>query len=1056
MIYMKKTVELLDRCRSKSATGKLFMMIMGLLVQCILLTQTLSAQNLSVTGQILNHEGNPIPFASILVVGASGGVQSDENGKFVLTVPSSAILSISASGYISQEINLDGRTNLVVTLQPQSALEQVVVVGYGTQRRKDVTGSIVSVDERVIREVPAASLDKALQGRISGVQIQAASNQPGGATQIRIRGIRSISGSNDPFIVLDGIPFEGNLNDINSEDISSLDVLKDASATAIYGSRGANGVILITTKRGRSGKPSITYSGYHGIGKAFNLFPVFDATEYQAMRNTSTWGQGYLPAEIDGMANGTNTNWQKEMYQNANRSDHNISVAGGSNGTTYSLGAGYFNETTLMPGESFKRITARATLDIKLSDRAKVGLTSLTNYSLVEGSQFVSGAAMFSLLAITPLTTPRNPDGTINTIPWGNLDDVNGSSRYSPLYLKENQDTWVDQNRRIRNFTTIYGEYEIIKGFKYRINAGVNIAQSRIATFVPADEFPIAPSYFRPAQGNQASVNNSEALSYTIENLLYYDKKVGDHRFNFTGLYSTQKDQSNNTYIRKDSIDANFVKWYNLAMSQPVSSLNTLLGGNETSSGLISYMARLNYVFRDKYMLTATVRRDGSSRLAEGNKWFTYPAVSLGWNISDEDFMMNFGWINSLKLRAGYGVTSNQAVAPYSSLGRVSNSSGTNTIISYNWGQDQIVTGYSLTSLPNTALKWEFSQNYNLGIDFSLLNNRLSGSIDVYKVYTDNILYSVTLPVTSGVAGGYTTNVGEMSNKGIEIMLSSVNIENPKGFSWYTDFNIYSNKNRIEYLSANVERDIANQLHKGYSMTAIYDYNKLGIWQTHEAAEAAIYNSIPGQLKLEDVNKDGVINEADRKVIGDGDAKWQGGLTNRFTFKGFDLGIVLTGRFGGKLVSMIHQPNAGYLTAMDGRRNQLKVDYWTPDNPSNWFPAPQTSISPVSDAWRTLGYYDASYVKLRNISLGYTFSKGVVDYLKVQSIRLYFNADNLAVLYSPFYKQTEIDPEGTGTGYQGVGSNYNLRNNNNGNGFVTIGLTTPSRKTFTLGAVVKF
>lgn len=1051
---MKKTVELLNYCRGKLAINKRYLVIV-LLMQSFLLTQTLSAQNITVTGQVLSQDRGAISFASIVVKGATGGVQSDENGWFSITVAPNAILTFSAAGYASQDINVENKTTLSVTLQLQSSLDEVVVVGYGTQRKKDVTGSIVSVDEKIIREVPAASLDKALQGRVPGMQIQTASNQPGGATQIRIRGVRSISGSNDPFIVLDGIPFEGNLNDINSEDIASLDVLKDASATAIYGSRGANGVILISTKRGKTGKPSITYNGYHGIGKAFNLFPVFDATEYQAMRNASTWGQGYLANEIQGIADGTNTNWQEEMYQNANRSDHNISIAGGNNGTNYSLGAGYFNETTLMPGESFKRFTARATLDIKLSNKAKVGLTSLTNYSITEGSQFVSGAAMFSLLAITPLTRPYNPDGSINTIPWGNLDDVNGSSRYSPVYLKNNNN-WVDENRRIRNFTTLYGEYEIIKGLKYRINAGVNIAQSRIATFVPADEFPTAPSYFRPAQGNQASVNNSESLSYTIENLLYYDKTIGEHRFGFTGLYSTQKDQNNNTYIRKDSIDANFVKWYNLSMSQPVSSLNTLLGGNEFASGLISYMARLNYAFKDRYLLTATIRRDGSSRLAKGNQWFTYPAISLGWNISDEDFMLKYHWINNLKLRAGYGITSNQAVAPYSSLGRVSNSSGNNTVISYNWGQDQIVTGYSLTTLPNRTLEWEFSTNYNVGVDFTILDNRLSGSIDYYSVYTDNILYSVTLPVTSGVAGGYTTNVGEMSNKGIEISLSSQNIVNKNGFSWYTDFNIFSNKNRIEYLSANVERDIANQLHKGYSMTAIYDYNKLGIWQLHEANEAAAYGSIPGQLKLEDVNKDGVINEQDRKVLGDGDAKWQGGLTNRFTYKGFDLGIVLTGRFGGTLVSMIHQPNAGYITAMDGRRNQLKVDYWTPNNPSNWFPAPQTQISPVSDAWRTLGYYDASYVKLRNISLGYTFSKGIVNYLKAESIRLYVNADNLGVLYSPFFKQTGVDPEGTGTGYQGVGSNYNLRNNNQGNGFVTIGLTTPSRKTFTFGAIVKF
>ncbi len=1053
---MKKTVELTSYWNKQRFPAKPLLIIFTLLLQCTLFTQSVVAQNIEVSGRVVTASGEPVPFASVVVSGASGGVQSDESGYFKINVAPDASLVFSAVGYASQTVAVAGKTELYVVLQDQSDLEQVVVVGYGTQRKRDVTGSIVSVDERTIREVPAASLDRALQGRVAGVQILSTSNQPGGGTQIRIRGIRSITGSNDPLIILDGIPYDGNLNDINTEDIASLDVLKDASATAIYGSRGANGVVLISTKRGKAGSASVSYNGYYGIGTAFNEYPVFNAAEYQAMRNASTWSGGYLPDEIQGIADGTNTNWQKLMYKNANRIDQNLSVSGGSNGTNYSIGAGYFKEDALLPGESFERYTVRAALDIKINDRAKIGITSLNNLTYVKGSQFVSGASMFQLLALTPLTKPYNADGSINTIPWGNLDDVNGGTRYSPLYLYENEGSWVDQTRRFRNFTTLYVEYEFLRGLKYRFNAGVNFSQSRGATFIPGDNFPFEPSYFRPDQGNRASVNNSETISYTLENLLLYDKNFGQHRFNFTGLFSVQEDQFANTYIRKDSVDANFVQWYNLAMSTPVSSTNTLLGGGESRSALASFMGRLNYAFGDKYLLTATIRHDGSSRLATGNKWFTYYAFSGGWNIMEEDFMRDILFFDNLKLRAGWGITSNQAVTPYSSLGLVNNSSGDNTTITYNWGQDHIVTGYNMVALPNPDLGWEFTKTTNIGVDFSILNNRLSGSIDYYNAYTDRILYQISLPVTSGIAGRYMKNVGEMSNKGWEFNFSSVNIDNPKGISWYTDLNLFRNVNRIEFLSADIEREIASQLHRGYSMTAIFDYNKQGIWQLHEAEEAARYGAMPGQLKLEDVNRDGVITEADRKVIGDGDAKWQGGITNRFTYKGFDLAFVITARFGGLLVSTLHQPNANYLTPLDGRRNALKVDYWTPNNPTNWFPAPQTQISGVSDAWRTLGYYDASYAKLRNISLGYTFNSSVLNYLKIQSLRVYFNADNLAVLYSPFYKQTGVDPEGTGLGYQGVGSNTNLRSNASGNGFVTIGLATPSRTTYTFGAAIKF
>jgi TonB-linked SusC/RagA family outer membrane protein len=860
-------------------------------------------------------------------------------------------------------------------------------------------------------------------------------------------------------VVLDGIPYEGTLNDINPDDVASIEILKDASATAIYGSRGANGVLLVTTKRGKAGDTRISYNGYYGIGKVANPFPVYDATEYQAMRNISTWGQGYLPSEIDGRNKGVNTDWQDLMYDNSMRTDHNISVSGGSGGSNFMLGGGYFRETTVLPGEDFTRYTVRAAIDAKVGKKIKVGLTTQNNVSIQNGAQFVSGSPLFRMMAMSPLVAPYDSAGNIVPTPWGNIDDINSGGRYSPLYLKTDDEEWVDRIRRLRTFNSLYGEYEIVPGLKYRLNLGLSYAQQHNAQFQPADIVG-KPSFFRAAQGNIASVENGETWGYTFENLLVYDKTFKErHKVNFTGLYSIQENQSFSNYVQKDSIADNFVQFYNLSLSTPINSNNTSLAGGENKWALISYMGRLNYGFDNKYLLTLTYRRDGSSRLAKGNQWFDYWAGSVGWNLSDENFMQNVKNINNLKLRASYGTTSNQAVNPYQSLGLVNNSNGIGGnagITRYNFGPT-IVSGYNIITLPNPDLSWEFTNVLNVGVDYGLFNNRVSGSFEAYWSKTNDILYGINLPVTSGVAGSYLTNIGEMENKGIEFTLSTINVK-PKtadGFSFSSDFNLFYNDNKLVKLNGNITEQPGNQLFVGHSMTALWDYKNLGVWQANEAAEAARYGSVPGQIKLEDRSgpdgkPDGRITVEDKYVFDDQDANLQGGMTLRFGYKGFDLSTVFYARFGGTLISQIHQPFAAYLTVMDGRRNTLKVDYWTPTNPSNWFPMPQAQISPVSDAWPTLGYYDGSFVKMRSINLGYTFNRNALRHINAQNVRLYFTIDNVAVLFSPYFDKTGIDPEGTGTGSQGVSNPGNIRGGNNG--AITVGLGTPPRRTFTFGA----
>lgn len=1035
------------------------------------------AQQRTVTGRITNDQGEPLESVSVVVKGTTNGTTTDAQGRFALQATPGDILVVSFVNYVPREINTGSQTDLVIQLQRTGKdLSEVIVVGYGTQRKKDVTGAVVSVSEKELRDVPVPNLQQALIGRAAGLEINQVGNQPGAGAQIRIRGTRSISGSNEPLFVVDGIPFEGTLNDINPDEIASVDILKDASATAIYGSRGANGVILVTTKKGRGGETRVSYNGYHGIGTPAYKYPVMNADEFRVMRDLSTWTAGYGPRELEGIAAGRNTDWQDLMYQNAFRTDHNINVSGGSNGNTFSLGGGYYKENTLMPGEDFTRYALRAAIDTRIGKRIKIGLSTQNSVSVANGSQFVSGSAIYNMLALNPLLPAYNEDGSINVVPWDNtLDGGNPPpSGYSPLLLKNGPKTWDDRVRRLRTFNSLYGEYNIAKGLRYRINLGLNYAQQFGGQFQPADR-PNAPSYFRVGQSNIARVSNGETWGYTVENLLFYDKTIKeDHKFNFTALYGIQESQSFDNFVQKQGITEDFVSFYNLALSSPIDAANTGLGGGESRWALISYMGRMNYAFKDRYLLTVTYRRDGSSRLAPGNQWFDYPAVSAGWVVSDENFMANSKNISYLKLRAGWGRTSNQAINPYASKGLVSNNNGLNpsgdigaagTIIRYNFGPT-IVTGYNVVSLPNPNLSWEFTSTTNIGLDFGLFNNRITGTLELYNSKTDRILYNVNLPVTSGIEGAFTTNIGEMSNKGFELSLSSVNVKSASGFTWSTDLNLFTNKNRLLKLSNQIDREIGSQLFVGHSMTAIYDYEKQGIWQLNEADQAAALGATPGMIKLADLSgpngrPDGRVDaDYDRKIIGDMDARLQGGLTNRFSYKGFDLGIVMHARFGGLLLSQIHGPAASYISQLSGRRNSIKVDFWTPTNPTNWFPMPageHATYSTLADGWRTLGYYDASFVRVRSINLGYAFRPAVLQKVGAQNARVYFTVDNVALLWSPFYSQTGIDPQATAAGERGVGGAYgNIRQNGAGNGALVVSLGTPPRRTYTLGLNLTF
>ncbi|RZL05827.1 MAG: SusC/RagA family protein, partial [Pedobacter sp.] len=486
-------------------------------------------------------------------------------------------------------------------------------------------------------------------------------------------------------------------------------------------------------------------------------------------------------------------------------------------------GAAFFKQTTVLPGQDFARGTLKGTGDFKIGKSVKIGISNMSNFNVTHGSQF--GINVFPLLTLSPLASPYNADGSINIKPAGNVDDKDGT--YNPLLLLNNDNDWVDRVRRFNSFNTAFGEVDIWNGLKYRLNVGLNYSQEEGAQFRGID------TYFRPGLStNLASVRNSVTTSYVLENLLTFDKVIASkHRISATALYSFQDDRSHSTSVSKEGITADFVQFYDLGKSSTDPAAN--LGGGEATTNVLSYMLRANYIYNDKYMITLTGRRDGSSRLAVGNKWKSYPAVSTGWNISNESFLKKFKSISNLKLRAGWGITSNQSVDAYSSRGGVDNrNSGLGNpvpLIRYNFGAKS-ESGYSVVKIVDPNLDWEYTSTRNIGLDFGLLNNRITGAIEWYKTKTTKLLYSVPLPPTSGVNDPYLTNIGNIANRGMEFSISSDNVKSDRGLNWSTDLNFYFNRNKLVKLNGVINQVVNNQLFIGESLTTIWDYRKLGIW----------------------------------------------------------------------------------------------------------------------------------------------------------------------------------------------------------------------------------
>jgi TonB-linked SusC/RagA family outer membrane protein len=1003
-----------------------------------------SQNTIVVKGRITDENAQPVIGASVVVKGSTEGVSSDNNGNFEINAEPNSTLAISSVGFIQQEVKVKGNQFLNVSLnRTETGLNTVVVVGYGTQRKEAVTGSVASISGEKIREVPAPNVSQSLQGRLAGIQISQTSTKPGATMQIRVRGTRSLTADNNPLIVLDGIPFPGSLADLNPDDIKSIDVLKDASATAIYGARGSNGVILITTNKGQRGaKARITYNGYYGDQTLFARYPMMNGPEFVALRKAA-----HLLSNGTNESDDVNTDWQDLFYRTGTINSHDVTLSGGSETGSYNVGLGYYQNQSLIPTQQYQRYSFRTSVDQNVGKYFRFGFTTNNNFNMSQGNQ----VGLFGILASSPIANPYNADGTLRrTINTGLGDNyVLTKNRIDSL---DDKGLWLNENRNFATYNAIYGEVKIpwVDGLKYRVNVGLDFIQGNNGNFTAE-----GVNNVNPITESTAGIGNSQTYHWTIENILSYDHTFAQkHNLNLTALYSAEQQKYNSSSMSAKGIPSDDFQFYNLGHSTGEITVDPN-GQSYNLWGLTSFMGRAMYSYDNRYMLSATVRSDASSRLAPGHQWHTYPAVSAGWNITNESFMGNVNWLNSLKLRAGYGETSNQSIAPYATLGVLNTRP-------YNFGEDTYATGYYVSQLPNPNLGWEYSETWNYGVDFSLLKNRLSGTVEYYVTNTKDILLGVSLPPTSGVSS-YTANVGQTQNKGIEISLNGTIIDGGRdGFTWDAGFNIYANNNKLVALASGETRDEGNGWFVGHNINAIYDYKKVGLWATPEdsaAGHLAVLESggKVGMIKVlytGDYDANGVpvraIGPDDRQIM-DVDPKFLGGFNTTVAYKGFDLTVVGIFQHGGILVSSLYS-GGGYLNNLTTRNNNVKVDYWTPTNTGAKYPNPAAPLSGDNPKYAsTLGYFDASYLKVRTISLGYDFNRSLLKNAGT-TLRAYFTVQNPFVLFSPYNKESGMDPETNSYGNENAAVPLSSAMRR----ILTIGTNTPSTRNYIVGVKLSF
>jgi TonB-linked SusC/RagA family outer membrane protein len=933
-----------------------------------------------VTGTITDENGSPLPGANIQVEGTLIGTVTDMSGKYSIDVPGTgSTLVFSFVGYLSERITVRDQTVIDVKLTLDLIrLDEVVVVGYGTQKRSDITGTVASMPKERLDMLPNLNIAQAIQGSVPGVMIQTSSAGAAPTEAILIRGRNSILASNDPLIVVDGIPYGGELGDINPNDVNSIEILKDASAAAIYGSRGANGVILITSKEGSKGAPVISYDGKFSLQNYVNVPDMMDGEEFYQFKMEREPG-AMTQSEQAVYDAGEWVDWVDLATRQGFSQDHNLSVSGGTDRTTYYIGASFLDIRGIQVNDDFMRITNRINIDVKLKDWITLGTRTQLSFDDMSGEAPESGP-----YRMNPLSTAYDENGNLTIYPWP--EDI-----YFPNPLEPT--LWDDVNKSYQAVTNNYAivDFPFIKGLSYRLNTGIRARFRDEATYKGRD----GKDGFEE-QGT-SSTDRTQWTNIVVENILSYNREFGKHGIFATALYSFEE----NNYTRNGesaSIFPNdFLSWYAAAQAEI-----SIPRYSFSESVLISQMIRLNYTYDSRYLLTLTGRRDGFSGFGAETKWGVFPSVALGWNLANEEFFPLKDLFNELKVRASLGQNGNQAVGPYETITRL----GSADWITH---QNTTLVGYLPSTIGMDDLGWESSRTLNLGLDVGILRNRITGDFNIYKTNTTDLLLDRTISPVHGITS-ITQNIGETENKGIEVTINSKNIVTPN-FTWSLSGNMAAVKNKILSLYGFLDEegkevdDVANKWFIGHPIRVNYDYVIDGVWQQEEADEAALWGSQPGFVKFRDVNADTLLTAEDRQIVGQLDPKFLWGLSNTFSFKNFRLNIFIHGVHGVTKDDEYMQDDV-YPSV---RRNTINKNRWTPDNPTNDFYMNHINASRMAgvSAEDDNFFENASFVRIKDVSLSYDFPLHMIAKIGLNRLRLYVTGRNLYT----FTEWNGLDPE---------------------------------------------
>lgn len=922
-----------------------------------------------VSGTITDASQVPLPGVTIMEAGTDNGTVTDFDGTYSLELKSSnPVLNFSYIGFTTQTITVGSQTTIDVRLEEdQQVLDEVVVVGYGKMKKSDLTGAVSSVNAEQLERFPKVNAADALQGQVAGLNIRSNSSDAEGAgTSILVRGQNSISASNSPLIILDGIPYYGNLSEINPVDIASMDVLKDASSTAIYGSRGANGVILITTKKGKTGKPIISYDTYYRLDEVGHYPEMMDGRRFGDAK--VAYGEPLTNIEQRNYDAGVTTDWMDIATRSGHSIQHNVSVRGASDRINYYVSAGISDNKGIVVGDDFKRISLRTNIETEITDWITFGTSTQLGFYDRDGIQADIGKAFNS----NPLGDAYNEDGSYTLDSWE--DAFWAANPMSDTNAKNNNDNW-------RVITNNYFDIKIpfIDGLSYKLNVGYNYSHRQYERYYGMDT----------RTGNKVNGELYNSYQYdkdwVVENIISYNKTFGKHKLFLTGLYSTQENTYQFNTVTGRGFPNDLLGYYQQSNASSLSG-----DANYTQRNYVSQMFRSNYTFDQRYLLTFTIRRDGYSGFGQDNKFGIFPSFAIGWNLSNEGFIKeskSLDFISQLKLRLSYGENGNEAIAPYSSLAPLYSKANLDE-------NHQTAVGYYPEKLGNPELSWETTRSFNVGTDFSFWNNRVSGSVDVYFSNTSDLLLNRTIPALNGT-DQITENIGETKNRGIDISLNTVNIAK-NDFTWKTNF-IFS-KYTTEIVNVglvddngNYIDDVASRWFIGKPINVNYDYVIDGVWQVEDFNNSNIPDTMkegyrPGDMRYKDVNGDGIVNASDQTLIGSAVPSFSAGLTNIISYKNFSLSFFLNSIVG---IDRRNPILGNFIPQLENVYNV--VDYWREDNPNTIYP----KNTPGSNKYDTDYFDSATFLRLQDITLSYNFESDVVDKIGLNNLQVYIDLRNV-------------------------------------------------------------